>query len=164
MAEPITPDDNCPNCKIANAIIVHTYSFSVGFRFLMVCPNCAIVHKSSDSSVTPWWARSAHLSKRRDYGMSTRSPSAELGDAFDVFRPARTCPTKENVVDWNQVEGNWKQVRGKIKEQWGKLTDDDLDVIDGKRDQLEGKIQQRYGYAKDQVTKEIDDWYGCQTW
>ncbi|MBN8970780.1 MAG: CsbD family protein, partial [Rhizobiales bacterium] len=57
-----------------------------------------------------------------------------------------------------------KQLKGKIKEQWGKLTDDDLDVINGKRDQLEGKIQERYGYQKDQTKKEIDDWYGRQTW
>ena len=62
------------------------------------------------------------------------------------------------------IEGNWKQLKGKVKEQWGKLTDDDLDVINGKRDQLEGKIQERYGYQKDQANKEIDDWYGRQTW
>jgi uncharacterized protein YjbJ (UPF0337 family) len=29
---------------------------------------------------------------------------------------------------------------------------------DGRRDQLEGKIQERYGYAKDQVRKDVDDW------
>jgi uncharacterized protein YjbJ (UPF0337 family) len=46
-----------------------------------------------------------------------------------------------------------------VKEKWGKLTDDDLDVIEGKRDQLEGKIQQRYGYAKDQARKDVDDWF-----
>ena len=67
-------------------------------------------------------------------------------------------------MDWNRVEGNWKQVKGKVKEQWGKLTDDDLDQINGKREQLEGKIQQRYGYQKDQITKEVDDWYGTQSW
>jgi uncharacterized protein YjbJ (UPF0337 family) len=55
-------------------------------------------------------------------------------------------------------------MKGKVKEQWGKLTDDDLDVIDGKRDQLEGKIQERYGYEKDQTKRDIDDWYGRQTW
>ena len=64
-------------------------------------------------------------------------------------------------MDWNRVEGNWKEMKGKVKEQWGKLTDDDLDVIAGK---LEGRLQQRYGYAKDQARKEIDDWYGRQTW
>ena len=62
-------------------------------------------------------------------------------------------------MDWNRVEGNWKQVKGKIKEKWGDLTDDDLDKIAGKRDQLEGKLQERYGLAKDQVKKDVDDWY-----
>jgi uncharacterized protein YjbJ (UPF0337 family) len=57
-----------------------------------------------------------------------------------------------------------KQVKGKVKEKWGKLTDDDLNVIDGRRDQLEGKIQERYGHAKDQVRKDIDDWYSSQQW
>ena len=51
-----------------------------------------------------------------------------------------------------------------VKEKWGKLTDDDLDVVAGKRDQLEGKIQERYGIAKDQVSKDIDTWYGTQKW
>ena len=62
-------------------------------------------------------------------------------------------------MDWNRVEGNWKQMKGKIKEKWGNLTDDDLTAINGKRDQLEGKIQERYGIAKDQVRKDVDDWY-----
>jgi uncharacterized protein YjbJ (UPF0337 family) len=51
-----------------------------------------------------------------------------------------------------------------VKEQWDKLTDDDLDQIAGKREQLEGKLQQRYGYQKDQIKKEVDDWYGIQSW
>jgi uncharacterized protein YjbJ (UPF0337 family) len=62
-------------------------------------------------------------------------------------------------MDWNRVEGDWKRMKGKVKEQWGRLTDDDLTVIDGRKDQLEGKIQERYGYARDRVRKEIDDWY-----
>ena len=66
-------------------------------------------------------------------------------------------------MDWNRVEGNWKQIKGQIKEQWGKLTDDDLDTINGQRDQLEGKIQERYGYEKDRVRQDIDDWYNRQT-
>ena len=67
-------------------------------------------------------------------------------------------------MDWNRVEGNWKQFKGKVKEQWGRLTDDDLTQINGNRDQLEGKLQERYGIARDQIRKEIDDWYGRQTW
>ena len=67
-------------------------------------------------------------------------------------------------MDWNRVEGHWKDRKGKIKEKWGKLTDDDLTVINGKREQLEGSIQQRYGYAKDQAKKDVDDWYNSQRW
>ena len=65
----------------------------------------------------------------------------------------------ERVMNWDRIEGNWKQVAAKVKEQWGKLTDDDLTTIEGRRDQLEGKIQQRYGYAKDQVRKDVDTWF-----
>jgi uncharacterized protein YjbJ (UPF0337 family) len=62
-------------------------------------------------------------------------------------------------MDWNQVEGNWRQVKGSAKAQWGKLTDADLMQIEGRREQLEGKIQERYGYTKERVRKELDDWY-----
>jgi uncharacterized protein YjbJ (UPF0337 family) len=40
-------------------------------------------------------------------------------------------------MDWNRVEGNWKEFRGKVKE----------------------RLQQRYGFAKDQVRKDIDSWF-----
>jgi len=62
-------------------------------------------------------------------------------------------------MDWDRLEGDWKQLRGKAKERWGKLTDDDLTAISGRRAQLEGKIQERYGYAKSQARREIEDWY-----
>ena len=62
------------------------------------------------------------------------------------------------------VEGNWKQMAGKVKTKWGELADDDLTAINGKREQLEGKLQERYGIAKDQARKEVDDWFRAQTW
>lgn len=61
-------------------------------------------------------------------------------------------------MNWDRVQGNWKQFTGQVKEQWGKLTDDDIAQINGNREQLEGKIQARYGYAKDQVKQDIDNW------
>ena len=61
-------------------------------------------------------------------------------------------------MDWDRVSGNWKQFTGKVKEKWGRLTDDDLTTINGRRDQLEGRLQERYGIAKDQVRKDVDDW------
>ena len=58
----------------------------------------------------------------------------------------------------DQAAGGWKELKGKIKQQWGKLTDDDMSQINGKRDELAGRLQERYGIAKDQAEKEIDDW------
>jgi uncharacterized protein YjbJ (UPF0337 family) len=59
---------------------------------------------------------------------------------------------------WDQIAGAWKQARGKVREAWGDLTDDDLEEIAGKRDILAGKIQQRYGIAKEEANKQIDEW------
>jgi uncharacterized protein YjbJ (UPF0337 family) len=63
-------------------------------------------------------------------------------------------------MNWDQVQGNWKQFKGKVREKWGKLSDDDLEVIGGKKDQLVGKLQERYGYAKAQAEKELDQFCG----
>ena len=49
-------------------------------------------------------------------------------------------------------------------EKWGKLTDDELDKMNGRRDQLEGKIQERYGIAKDQAKKDVDNWFNALKW
>ncbi len=56
------------------------------------------------------------------------------------------------------IKGNWKQFKGKVKKQWSNLTDNDLDVIAGKRDQMVGKMQERYGIAKDEAEKQLNDW------
>ena len=58
----------------------------------------------------------------------------------------------------DRVEGKWKQMKGSLKSRWGKLTDDDLDVIEGQKDQLVGKVQERYGIAKDEAQKQVDEW------
>ncbi len=60
-------------------------------------------------------------------------------------------------MNWDQIAGNWKQFQGKVKEKWGKLTDNDITTIAGKRDQLAGLLQQKYGYEKQQVEKELDE-------
>lgn len=61
-------------------------------------------------------------------------------------------------MNWDRIQGNWKQFKGATKEKWGNLTDDDLSVIEGRRDQLAGRIQERYGIAKDEAERQIDDW------
>ena len=57
------------------------------------------------------------------------------------------------------LRGKWTQLKGEIKSQWGKLTDDDLDRIEGDSEKLIGKIQERYGYARDQAKREVDDYF-----
>jgi uncharacterized protein YjbJ (UPF0337 family) len=61
-------------------------------------------------------------------------------------------------MNWDRIEGNWKQFTGKVQQQWAKLTDDDLKMVQGKREELIGRIQERYGYAKDQASREVDEW------
>lgn len=60
-------------------------------------------------------------------------------------------------MDWNIIEGKWKQLKGSAQEQWGELTNDDLDVAAGNRQKLVGKIQERYGIAKDEAEKQVDE-------
>ena len=55
------------------------------------------------------------------------------------------------------VQGKWKQLKGSLKAKWGKLTDEDLDRLNGNQEYLSGKLQERYGWAKDQAQKEIND-------
>ncbi len=63
----------------------------------------------------------------------------------------------------DQVEGKWKQMKGAIKEKWGKLTDDDLKIIEGNRDQLVGKVQERYGVAREEAQKQVQEWKRTQS-
>jgi uncharacterized protein YjbJ (UPF0337 family) len=58
----------------------------------------------------------------------------------------------------DQLQGKWKQLKGSVKERWGKLTDDDVDVINGQNDQLVGKIQEKYGIAKEEAQRQVEDW------
>jgi uncharacterized protein YjbJ (UPF0337 family) len=60
-------------------------------------------------------------------------------------------------VNWDQIEGKWKQYSGRFREKWGKLTDSDLEVIRGRKDQLVGKVQERYGIAKEEAERQVDE-------
>jgi uncharacterized protein YjbJ (UPF0337 family) len=63
-------------------------------------------------------------------------------------------------MNWDQMQGKWKQVKGEVQRQWGKLTDDDYDVIAGDREKMVGKLQERYGIAREDAERQIDDWAG----
>lgn len=55
------------------------------------------------------------------------------------------------------LKGKWLQVKGEVRRQWGRLTDDDLDQIQGDAEKMIGKLQERYGYARADAEREIDD-------
>lgn len=61
-------------------------------------------------------------------------------------------------MNWDQIQGKWKQMKGSARQKWGKLTDDDLEFIAGNRDQFAGRLQERYGIAKEEAEKQVDEW------
>ncbi|WP_375204941.1 CsbD family protein [Hyphococcus sp.] len=58
----------------------------------------------------------------------------------------------------DEMKGKWNQLKGSAKSQWGKLTDDDLTQVEGDRDKLVGKIQEKYGVAREEAEKQVNDW------
>lgn len=61
-------------------------------------------------------------------------------------------------MNWDTVKGKWTQAVGSAKSKWGELTDDDLQQVDGERDKLVGKVQERYGIAKAEAERQVDEW------
>jgi AraC-like DNA-binding protein/uncharacterized protein YjbJ (UPF0337 family) len=96
---------------------------------------------------------------RRHYGFAPTELRRRLIADEEHEKGTRLAPAEkeEGSMNWDQIEGSWKQVKGKAKEQWGRLTDDELDQAAGRRDQLVGKVQERYGYARDQAEREVDE-------
>lgn len=60
-------------------------------------------------------------------------------------------------MNWDIIKGNWKQLKGDVKSKWGELTDDEVDKAEGDREKLAGLIQERYGVAKDEAERQIDE-------
>jgi uncharacterized protein YjbJ (UPF0337 family) len=77
---------------------------------------------------------------------------------FVMMSPNRSHTFPEDEMNRDQLQGMWKQYKGAVKEQWGKLTDDDLDVIGGKYDQLVGRVQERYGIAREEAQRQVDEY------
>lgn len=57
----------------------------------------------------------------------------------------------------DRIQGQWKQLKGKIRSRWADLTDDDLQAAEGDREYLEGRIQERYGIARDEAKKQVQE-------
>jgi len=55
------------------------------------------------------------------------------------------------------VKGKWKEFKGEIQTQWGKLTADDIEQTKGNVKSIVGLIEQKYGQAKDEVSRKVHD-------
>jgi uncharacterized protein YjbJ (UPF0337 family) len=72
---------------------------------------------------------------------------------------APSKPGGRDNMNSDILEGQWMQLKGKVKSKWGQLTDDDLTLIGGKKDQLIGRVQERYGVARDEAERQVDEFY-----
>jgi uncharacterized protein YjbJ (UPF0337 family) len=57
------------------------------------------------------------------------------------------------------AKGSWKELKGKAQKKWGDISDDEFDKMEGSRKELVGKIQQKYGRSKEEVEREVDEFY-----
>ena len=60
-------------------------------------------------------------------------------------------------MNWDRVEGQWKQRRGEAVHHWGKLMNDELAAIAGRHEQLVGTLQEKYGIAKEEARRQVDE-------
>jgi len=60
-------------------------------------------------------------------------------------------------MKWYEIASDWKRFTGLVKEKWGKLTDADFTTFGGTSDQLAVLLQKKYGYARAQADKEIEE-------
>jgi uncharacterized protein YjbJ (UPF0337 family) len=66
-------------------------------------------------------------------------------------------------INSDVLKGKWQQLKGEARIQWGRLTDDDLDQVQGNVEKLAGKLQERYGYARQDAQREVDDFVRRQS-
>lgn len=55
------------------------------------------------------------------------------------------------------IKGKWNQIKGDIRNLWGNLADEDIDRAGGNMTSLAGVIQEKYGHAKDDITRKLDE-------
>jgi uncharacterized protein YjbJ (UPF0337 family) len=57
------------------------------------------------------------------------------------------------------IKSNWNQLKGDLKSKWGQITDEEWMQIAGDRDKLIGRIQAKYGRTRDEVSREVDEFF-----
>lgn len=104
------------------------------------------------------WDRRSGLDRPIEvHGAASLSSSGEPWRK-SCFPNGRTLKERIAVMNWDQIKAEWKDIKGKARVQWGKLTDDELARVRGNREQLEAALQKRYGIAKEEAQRQVDDW------
>ena len=58
---------------------------------------------------------------------------------------------------WDPMQGRWLQFKRTVQEKWKKLNEEDLDLIAGRNRVLVLRLQVRYGYAKEDAERAVDE-------
>ena len=61
-------------------------------------------------------------------------------------------------MNWDMIKGQWHQMKGAVKAKWGEITDDEADKADGDREKMVGLVQKKYGVARDEAERQVDEW------
>lgn len=61
-------------------------------------------------------------------------------------------------MNWDQIKGQWTQLKGSARSKWGELTDDEIAQAAGERDRMIGLVQEKYGVAKEEAARQVDEW------
>lgn len=61
-------------------------------------------------------------------------------------------------MNQDTLKGQWHQMKGRAKQRWGKLNDDALDRMEGRREELVGELQEKYGMAREEANREVNEW------
>jgi uncharacterized protein YjbJ (UPF0337 family) len=77
-----------------------------------------------------------------------------------LFLCLLACEQGEELMIWEQIEGNWHRVKGKFKEKWNDFTDDDWEEIQGRREQLVGKLMSKYSMSREEAERQADQFGG----
>ncbi len=55
------------------------------------------------------------------------------------------------------AKGKWTEIKGELLRTWGKITGDELDSASGNLVAIAGLLQQRYGMAKEEASRKLDE-------
>jgi len=61
------------------------------------------------------------------------------------------------TINFDMLKGKFNQILGDAKTEFGKLTDDELKMLEGQRDKFIGVVQEKYGIAKEEAEKKVNE-------